>query len=66
MRPDTIEFYDGKSLLASVDSSIIPPVGAKISIRKKTWKIVSATFAVDYSDDPYCRGMRCNIDVVKA
>ena len=61
---DRIEFYgdDGK-MVASVMSSMVPQVGAKISIRKKVWEVVSVTYALDYADKMNERGMRANVDL---
>jgi len=64
---DRLEFYNGKRIIASVDSSIVPIIGSKISIRKKTWEIISVTYAIDYVDAtlPALRTMRANIDLKK-
>jgi hypothetical protein len=61
---DMIEYYDGDKILASVKSSMVPMVGAKISIRGKTWKVASVTYALDHADDFLRTGMRANIDLV--
>jgi len=58
-----IEFYSQSSMLTSVESSMVPPVGSYISIRKKVWRIGKVTFAVDYSDENVLRIMRCNVDL---
>ena len=41
-----IEFYDGDTMVAYVKSSMVPPVGAKINIRKQTWEVVRVTYAL--------------------
>lgn len=60
---DFIEFYDGDSLVAYVKSSMVPPVGSKISIRGKTWTVARVTYALDHADDPQGKGMRANVDL---
>ena len=60
---DRIEFYDGDALIAHVSSVMVPPVGAKISIRKEVWEVVRVTYAIDYADDPQGKGMRANVDL---
>jgi hypothetical protein len=63
---DVIEFYDGDTMVASVKSSMVPPVGAKISIRGKTWTVMRVTYALDHADDPQGKGMRANVDLKSA
>ena len=63
---DVIEFYDGENMLAYVKSSMVPPEGAKISIRGKTWDVVRVTYALDHADDPHGKGMRANVDLKPA
>jgi hypothetical protein len=63
---DLIEFYDGDTMVAYVKSSMVPPVGAKINIRKKTWAVLSVTYALDQADDPQGKGMRANVDLKPA
>jgi len=58
-----IEFYSQSFMLTSVESSMVPPVGSYVSIRKKVWRIGKVTFAVDYSDENVLRIMRCNVDL---
>ena len=62
---DRLEFYNGPSLVASVRSSIVPPVGAKISVNKETWTVVRVTFALDYEADYQSSRMRANVDLKK-
>ena len=64
---DRIEFYNEATtrLVAVVESSMIPPVGSKVSICLETWTVKQVTFALDYSDDPIIRRLRCNIDIEK-
>lgn len=64
--PDVIEFYDGAVLVAYVKSSMVPPVGSKISIKKKVWSVVAVTYAVDYAESLHCKGMRANVDLKPA
>ena len=59
-----IEFYDDEKKIAWVESSMVPPVGTKINIRKKTWLIVRVTYALDYADEIQRRQMRANVDLV--
>jgi hypothetical protein len=61
---DLVWFYDGKELIAGARSSMVPPVGAKISIRKEVWIVVQVTYALDYSDSDEC-GMRANVDLTR-
>jgi hypothetical protein len=65
---DGIEFYNvdgtpGRDLIATVKSPMVPPTGAKISIRKRTWEVVSVTYALDDSDDRSMAKMRANVDL---
>ena len=62
---DFIDFYDGPAIIAGMRSSIVPPVGAKISIRKIVWTVASVTYAVDHADDMWQCGMRANVDLVR-
>jgi len=61
---DSVEFYDGEHLIAQAWSSMVPPVGAKISIRKEVWTVRRVTYALDYAD-MQDRGMRANVDGVR-
>lgn len=63
MRPSILEFYDGNRMEASVESSMVPPVGAKISIRKKVWKVTGVTYALDHAGRIGEEAMRANIDI---
>lgn len=63
MIQDRIEFYDGDKIVATVESSMIPQIGSKISIRKKTWEVTHVTFALDHADEARERMMRCNVDI---
>ena len=63
---DLIEFYDGDTMVAYVKSSMAPPMGARISIRGKTWAVVRVTYALDHADDPQGKGMRANVDLTPA
>lgn len=60
---DSIEFYDGDTMVAQVKSAMVPPAGAKISIRGKTWVVLRVTYALDHADDPQGKGMRANVDL---
>ncbi len=60
---DLIEFYKGDTMIAYVRSSMVPPVGAKISVRGETWDVVRVTYALDQADDPLGKGMRANVDL---
>jgi len=60
---DSVEFYFNDRMVVSAKSSMVLPVDALISIRKKTWKVDHVTFAVDDADDfSMCR-VRCNVDL---
>lgn len=60
---DRIEYYDGDRIVASVESSMVPTVGSRISIRKETWAVVRVTFALDHADEPMEKVMRANVDI---
>jgi hypothetical protein len=60
---DMIEFYDGSACIASTNSSIVPPVGSKISIRKKTWTVIGVTYVLDHADETPGKMMRANVDL---
>lgn len=62
---DTVEFYDGSALIASVHSSIVPHLGALISIRGKVWRVEKITYALDHADKSPQRSMRANVDIVR-
>ena len=53
-------------MVAYVKSSMVPPVGAKINIRKQTWEVVRVTYALDHADDPQGKSMRANVDLKHA
>ena len=61
--PDTIEYYNGKDLVVRVKSYIVPTVGSLINIRKKTWKVINITYAIDYADDWQRSSTRANVDL---
>lgn len=60
---DWIEYCDGDKLVGSVNSAMVPTVGSRISIRKKTWAVVRVTYALDHADEPSMKGMRANVDI---
>lgn len=60
---DSIEFYDGDNIITAVNSSMVPHLGSKISIRKQTWCVINVTFAVDHADELFERSMRCNVNL---
>ena len=60
---DSVEFYDGSHLIAQAWSSMAPPVGARISIRKEVWTVLGVTYALDHADEMHERGMRANVDL---
>jgi hypothetical protein len=60
---DSVEFYDGAHLLAQAWSSMVPPVGAQISIRREVWTVRRVTYALDHADEMHERGMRANVDL---
>lgn len=63
---DSIEFYSKEEgrIMASVDSSMVPPIGSYISILGSTWEISRVTYALDYSATR--PAMRANIDLRRA
>jgi len=61
---DEINFYHGDTLMHVVKSSMVPPIGGKISIKKKTWVVTGVTYALDYSDNIHESFMRANVDIV--
>lgn len=63
---DLIEFCEigKKGAIAACNSSIIPPVGALISIRKKAWKVIRVTYALDFADREMSeRIVRANVEI---
>lgn len=50
-----LEFYNvGTSKhFCCLDSSVVPPVGALVSIKGKAWKVIAVKYAVDHSDEVY-------------
>jgi len=63
MMGDIIEFYCGDRMVAIVSSSMVPPVESLISIRAKTYTVLSVTYALDHADKGSERRMRANIDL---
>ena len=65
---DKIEFYDEDSdnIIKMVDSLMVPPVGAKISIRNETWIVTNVTYAIDKFDKPFESTMRACVDLRRA
>jgi hypothetical protein len=63
---DSIEFYskDSGKIVARVESSMVPPVGSKISIQGETWEIAGVTYALDHSATR--PAMRANVDLIRA
>ena len=61
---DKIEYYHENKLLASVISSMVPTVGAMISINANTYEVGKVEYALDHSADynQMC-GMRANVDL---
>lgn len=62
---DSVEFYDGYHLVAQAWSSMVPPVGAKISIRNEGWTVRRVAYALARADEMHERGMRAYVDVVR-
>lgn len=60
---DCVEFYLDDRLLASIRTSIIPPVGSLINIRKIVYKINRISYAIDHVESFSERLIRCNIDI---
>lgn len=61
MLPDTIEFYDGNNLIASIKSSFQLNRGDMINIRKETWQILKVSFYLDHANDHRQKRLRCNV-----
>lgn len=55
-----IEFYVGNAdkHIAVLDDGAVPRADEMISIRKRTYRIVHVTWAVDHADDPRSRALR--------
>jgi len=60
---DTVEYYLYDKLISVVRSSIVPPVGSLISIKKIVYKIKLISYAIDHAENRSERSMRCNIDI---
>jgi len=61
---DRVEFYDNKSLVVAIESSMVPPVDSLISIRGETWLVWRVTYALDYADGSRAeQRMRANVDI---
>lgn len=68
--PDKIEFYDqaatfGRDLVATVDSSMVPPDGSCISIEGEVWRVKGTTFALDDTGVLSLRRMRACVAIEK-
>ena len=61
---DFVEYYAGDSLECRINSSIVPAVGSKISIRKKTWVVKHVSYAIDYADKVAEQQTRANVELV--
>lgn len=59
-----LEFYNAETGggIGYVEAEYCPDVGEKISIRRKTWKVVSRSWALDHSDDIRQRRLRVNLN----
>ena len=53
-----------KRLIAVCQSSMVPPVGGLISIRKETFQVSAVTYVLDNSDYPAQSRMRANVTLV--
>lgn len=61
------EFYTAEGGIGAVDVLMPLRFGDYINIRKKKYKVVKVTFAIDYSDNPIGeRVARCNVDLEEA
>jgi hypothetical protein len=60
---EMVEFYCEYKLIASVHSSMVPTVGARINIRRKTYKVRYVSYALDHADDFTLRRMRASVDL---
>jgi hypothetical protein len=59
-----IEFYWRDKRVGVIESAMVPPVKALISIRGETWRVARVTYALDHADGPLSeRVMRANIDL---
>ena len=59
---DKVEYWNDETagLIAVVKSSIVPPIGSIVNIRRRDWKVVSINYSVDAADEPQCV-MRANV-----
>ena len=55
-----LEFYNRSSggLIVSCDSECVPDVGDKVNILRKTWVIVTRSWAVDNADKVFDEKLR--------
>lgn len=59
-----VEFWKDGALMAAVDNvGGVPSENNLINIRKKTYRITSVTWCVDYADGPYPTQLRANVDM---
>jgi len=68
---DRIEYYNadcpaGRDLIAAIDSSMVPPVGAKISIRKVTWEVMFVSYCLDDAGCSTLSRMRACVNLLPA
>lgn len=63
---DLVEFYTEKGMIASIRSSIVPPKGSCINIRKETYRVTGVSYCVDHVDEFHETCVRANVDVRKA
>lgn len=61
-----VEFYEGASgpCLARLDVPFAPRVGDLISVRQKTWRVLSVTWALDGLDQTFGRTLRACVSLI--
>jgi hypothetical protein len=55
---DSVECFLGDEFVGRAVTSMVPPPGAMISIRKQDYIVERVTYALDYADSPDETGMR--------
>jgi hypothetical protein len=61
---DIIEFYDGRKMISSVYSSMVPAVNAKINIAGKNWVVFRVNYALDYASTIEDRAMCAAVELL--
>ena len=64
-----VEFYIGRAdkHIAVVDADVVPRAGEFVNIRKRTYRVLRVTWAVDDADAPAFSGtLRANVELERA